>query len=279
MIKEELAPGIVMIQGDCLDILPKVKSVDHVITDPPYSNALHQDHGNHKLNRRDGGPQRKPLDFDGIDPIRDQFISQVKRINLGWLLAFCSADDVGAWKASILKHDLKYKLACIWVKPDATPQINGQQPAMAYESIITAWCGKGHSRWNGGGRRGVFAHNTNSTQRNGIPHPTVKPLSLMRELITLFTQEDDLILDPFAGSGTTGMAAVKHRRRFLGIEQNPGYFDLACQRITKALDEPDFFYERPRRSKEGFFQANGTRKPFTPFTPFMPRVPRVPRVT
>lgn len=251
MIKENLAPGIVMIQGDCLEILPRIKAVDHILCDPPFEERMQMLHATHKLRRTDGGSSLRPLNFDSIEKIRDPFLVQVRRINLGWLLAFCNVEGVGAWQDACLAAQLKFKLACLWVKLNAMPKFNGMGPSMAYECIATAWCGQGHARWNGGGQHGVFYHNTGDK----IDHPTVKPLALMRELVTLFTDEEDLILDPFTGSGTTGVAAIKLKRRFIGIEKDPKYFDLACKRLQKALDDPDFFYQKPKKLNDSFWRS------------------------
>jgi site-specific DNA-methyltransferase (adenine-specific) len=246
--KETLAEGVEVYLGDCLEVLPTLGAVDHFITDPPYEQRMQELHGSVKLRRTDGGPQRQTLDFASIQNIREPFLDQVKRLNRGWLLAFCNVEGVGEWKASILAHDLKFKITCIWNKPDAAPKLNGQGPALSYECITTTWCGKGHANWNGGGKRGVFTHLTNSAERTGL-HPTEKPVPLMRELVTLFSNEGQTICDPFMGSGTTGVAAVRSGRKFVGIESNPTYFDLACARIEAALLEPDMFIDTPKPFK------------------------------
>jgi len=255
MIKEVLANGIVMFQGDCIDILPRIKSVDHIICDPPYEDRMQFLHKKFKLRRTDNGPQRKTLDFKPIGRLRDPFLDHVKKINLGWLLAFCNVEGVGAWQDACLARKIKFKTACVWVKPDATPKLNGQGPALSYECIVTAWCGQGHAQWNGGGKRGVFTHNTNGPERGKDSHPAQKPLSLMRELVTLFTNEGELILDPFTGHGTTGVAAIKLKRRFIGIEKSPKYFDFACARLKKEIDNPDFFYEKPKRLNDNLWRT------------------------
>ncbi len=149
------------------------------------------------------------------------------------MLAFCTSEGVAKWRDSIEATGMKYKRACVWVKPDAAPQFNGQGPALGHEMIVTAWNGKGHSKWNGGGRRGVFTHNTNQPDRDGT-HPTEKPLPLMMELIHLFTNPGDTVLDPFMGSATTGLACMKLGRKFIGIEKDDKFFDLAYRRICAA---------------------------------------------
>lgn len=247
--EEILADGIRLILGDCREVLPTLGRFSHVISDPPYEARMQMLHAKFKLRRTDGGPQRDALTFDSIQDIRDPFLKAVAEQNDGWLLAFCNVEGVGEWQAAILAQDLKFKTTCIWVKPDATPKLNGQGPALSYECITTTWCGKGHARWNGGGRRGVFVHLTNNPDRTGL-HPTEKPVSLMRELVGLFSNPGELICDPFMGSGTTGVAAIKSGRLFIGVELNPSYFDLACKRIQRALDAPDMFIEPPKPAKQ-----------------------------
>src|SRR5262249_46474874 len=75
-------------------------------------------------------------------------------------------------------------------------------------------------------------------------HPTQKPLPLMEWLVLGVSDRNETILDPFMGSGTTGVAAVKLGRKFIGIEIEPKYFDISCRRISDALKQPDMFIER-----------------------------------
>ena len=231
--------------GDCLEILPTLGKVDAVVTDPPYEARMQELHGEVKLRRLDGGPQRRAITFDSVRDIREPFLDALIGRNGGWMLAFCNVEGVAAWRESILARDMKFKTTCIWNKPDATPKLNGQGPALSYECFTTTWCGKGHAKWNGGGRRGVFTHPTNNAERHG-EHPTEKPLSLMVELLTLFTNPGDLVLDPFMGSGTTGVAARKTGRRFIGCEIDPKYFNIAERRISAARHEPQLPLAEPK---------------------------------
>lgn len=251
---EHIAEGVTLYLGDCREILPTLGRVAHVITDPPYEQLMHDLHESVKLRRTDGGNERKALGFAGINEIRNEVIKAVRSINDGWLLAFCNVEGVWHWRSSLMDAGLKFKTTCIWVKPDATPKLNGQGPALAYECITTTWCGKGHSRWNGGGKRGVFSHLTNSAERTG-QHPTEKPVSLMQELVSLFTNVGETVLDPFMGSGTTGVACVRSGRGFIGIEVEEKYFDLACKRVSEALKQQDFFVAKPKPAKQaGLFE-------------------------
>jgi site-specific DNA-methyltransferase (adenine-specific) len=226
--------------GDCLDILPTFARVSHVICDPPYEQLMHDLHASVKLRRTDGGNERRELDFVGINEIREPFIAAVGAINDGWLLAFCNVEGVWHWRQALLAGGLKFKTTCVWIKPDCTPKLNGQGPALGYECITTTWCGTGHARWNAGGKRGVYTHYVNNPERTGL-HPTEKPRRLMSEIIADFTSPDELVCDPFMGSGTTGVSAVMAGRRFVGIEKDPRYFDIACKRIEDAQRQGSLF--------------------------------------
>jgi site-specific DNA-methyltransferase (adenine-specific) len=78
----------------------------------------------------------------------------------------------------------------------------------------------------------IFTGSSHPTRLVRNIHPTVKPISLMRWLVKLAVPEDGVVLDPFAGSGSTGIAAVLEGRRFLGIERDERYLDIACARLT-----------------------------------------------
>ena len=225
-----------LILGDCLTVMPTLEPVDHVITDPPYEDSMHVAKKGSRWIRTDGHKEMAALDFSSIADIRVPATREMARLSKGWLLVFCTPEGVAAWRDEIEAAGARYKRAGVWVKPDAAPQFNGQGPAMGVEMIVAAWCGPGHSRWNGGGKRGVWTCCTRLRSREGT-HPTEKPAPLIAELVGDFTQEGEIILDPFMGSGTTGVAAVKNGRRFIGIERDPRYFEVARRRIEKALSE------------------------------------------
>lgn len=226
--------------GDCLQM--GIGAVDHIITDPPYEATLHASKNSLRGRvRADGGPDLQGLDFPPIDEIRRDVVALGAQCS-GWFIAFCTVEGVWEWAQAINESPMKYKRACVWVKPDSTPQLNGQGPAQGAENFVCAWAGKGHANWNAGGKRGVYTHCVNGPERHGV-HPTEKPRKLMAEIINDFTQPDSLILDPFMGSGTTGVAAVQMGRDFIGIEREPKYFDIACKRIEEAQRQGDLFIE------------------------------------
>ncbi len=77
-------------------------------------------------------------------------------------------------------------------------------------------------------------------------HPTAKPIEWMERLVNIASLPGETILDPFMGSGTTGVACAKLGRRFIGIEIDPGYFEIACRRIDEAYRQRDLFRDAPR---------------------------------
>lgn len=244
MSRVEHIGSAVLYLGDCREIMPGLERVGHIIADPPYEKIMHDSKGGIKgLVRPDGSHHWKPLDFDPIDPIRDDVVSLGAGLCDGWFIAFCTSEGVGRWADAINASSMKYKRACVWIKPDSTPQMNGQGPAQGAEHFVAAWAGAGHAKWNAGGKRGVYTHFVNNTERTGL-HPTEKPRRLMAEIIKDFTNPGERILDPFMGSGTTGVAAVRMGRPFVGIEMNPTYFDLACRRIEDAQRQGSLFGER-----------------------------------
>lgn len=238
MIREERIGRARLILGDALSL--PMPSVDHIITDPPYEAITHKAlDGSNTARRSDGRPASPAVTFEPIDAIREQVVSMGK-YSAGWFIAFCTPEGIWPWAQAINKSPMKYKRACVWVKPDSMPQLNGQGPGAGAENFICAWAGEGHSRWNAGGKRGVYTHCVNGPERHG-EHPTEKPRKLMAEILKDFTNEGQTILDPFMGSGTTGVAAVQMGRDFIGIEREEKYFDIACERILKAQDQGDLF--------------------------------------
>lgn len=246
---EEIGPHK-LYQGDCRELLPLLPRINHVISDPPYEASLHASKNSLRGPVRvDCGPDLKGLDFAPIDEIRADVVDLVQRACDGWFIAFCTVEGVSKWADVVNASPLKYKRACVWVKPDSTPQLNGQGPAQGAECFIAAWAGRGHAKWNSGGKRGVYTHNVNGPHRHG-EHPTEKPASLMREIVLDFTVQGDLVCDPFMGSGTTGVACARLGRRFVGIELDQRWFDIACRRIETAAKQPDLFIQQPKKAEQ-----------------------------
>lgn len=245
---EHLAEGVTICLGDCREILPTLADIKHIISDPPYEDELHAGAKEQRIIRSDGRKMHGDLGFEGINSTRDEIAAALVKASQGWLILFTLAEGVRAWRDPMQAAGAKWDTTLAWIKPDASPRFNGQGAARGFECAVTAWCGTGYRKWNGGGKRGVYTHLVNF-QRQG-EHPTEKPLPLLADLVVDFTQPDEVICDPFMGSGTTGVAAVKYGRRFIGIEQDPKWFDLSCRRISAALRVPDMFISVPKPLKQ-----------------------------
>lgn len=238
--RREVIGDCTLYLGDCLEILPIVGAVNHVICDPPYESIIHE--SNKKLAQgpalRDKRNPFKEFCFDGIDDIRGDVVAAVSEVASGWFIAFCTLEGIGKWADCITSAPgIKYKRPCLWVKPDAMPQFSGDCPGVGAEGFVTSWVGPGRSQWRAGGKKGVYTHLKSGPSRDGV-HPTEKPVSLMREIVSDFTYAGQLICDPFMGSGTTGVACVQLGRKFIGIELEPKYFDVAVRRISDELSRP-----------------------------------------
>ena len=188
------------------------------------------------------------LGFNAIDEVRDEVAKAICEATEGWAVLFCMAEGVRAWRDAIEAAGAKYKRAMVWIKPDAMPQFNGLGPSVGHEMMVSSWCGSGKSTWNGGGRPGTFIYNKNTP--GGSVHPTQKPLPLFLDLVGLFSHVGQTVLDPFMGSGTTLVACAKMGRKGIGIELDPDYFEIACERVQNAYDQPDLFIAPPEAPKQ-----------------------------
>ncbi len=255
--------------GSCLDPITGLASladdsVDVTITDPPYEAEAHtkgrrtkakgglNSHGRLDWRARaamgDAIAEAAPLPFASISELdRATVAAEIARVSRRWILVFCQVEASAVWAAALEDAEAGYVRTMVWVKPDGQPQFTGDRPGMGYESIVVAHR-KGRKRWNGGGRLGVFefSKQAGGSTIGGAPHPTTKPLPLMRELVSLFSDPNELVLDPFAGSGSTGVACNQLGRRFIGWELSAEYHAIATRRLNG--DEA-----KPRREQPGLF--------------------------
>ncbi len=210
--------------GDCRDILPTLGKVDAVVTDPPYGINLNTDNTRFSGGNPDSVAKRgtKIGSANGVRIIEDD-----KAFDPSFLLNIPGDKIIWGWNNY---PDRLPRGAClIWLKRNDA----------AFGSFLSdaelAWMSKGH---------GVYCKRdlSNAAIANDRVHPTQKPLSLMLWCLD-FVPKAQTILDPFMGSGTTGVAAVQMGRDFIGIEREEKYFDIACRRIEQAQRQGDLFIE------------------------------------
>lgn len=240
-------------EGDCRDLLAAMPDacVDHVITDPPYDAEAHQ--LQRRIIKRPAGSNAygqvgvQAVDFDALDaPTRHLVAANAARLVRRWAMAFCQAESVGAWRDDLVTVGLVWKRACVWIKPNGQPSYTGDRPGQGYESIAVAHV-PGRTRWNAGGKLGLYTYLKDSPSARKREHVTQKPLLLMEALIRDFTDPSDIVLDPFAGSGTTGVAARRLGRRFIGFELSPHYAAIARRRIGETAEQVEWITDEAFR--------------------------------
>jgi hypothetical protein len=236
-----------VIYGDCLHEDTGMacladKSVDHVICDPPYSEHVHgkQRRGGKMPGEEGSFFRAAELGFAALTlEEMDAAASQFSRLARRWVLVFCNAEFSTEWMRALTRHGLRHVRIGAWVKGNATPQFTGDRPGAGFETVEIAHAAGGRTRWNGGGRPGVWEHMI-IVGRGGDEervHTTQKPEGLMEALVRDFTDPGELILDPFAGSGTTGVACKRLGRRFIGFERDAKYHAIAERRIRNAREQ------------------------------------------
>ena len=224
-------------RGDCRDILPLLPKVDAVVTDPPYvlsDSGPGESHFGMSLNKFDGDEYKaivKGFDVDGIFAALEAVCQPFN------LFCFCSNKQISSIMAY---HEAKGRSTTllVWHKVNAAPFANGVWRGDIEYCI--------HAKDSGA----VFIGNAQDKKKvseyplvQDDAHPTVKPLGLMRKYVGICSHANQTILDPFMGSGTTGVAAVQMGRDFIGIEREERYFDIACRRIEQAQRQGDLFIE------------------------------------
>ena len=227
--RKEIIGDATLYLGDCMDILPTLHKVDAVVTDPPYDERTHT-----RARSLKGGGSDIAIDFNWLADFEhlDLMFSKSK----GWVIAFCALEQLGAYQSASGQE--RWMRAAVWDRPDGTPQISGDRPGQGAEGIAVMHSRETKPTWFGGGQRGCWRFGRNK-EANG--HPTAKPVGLMEKLVSLFVASGGQVLDPFMGSGTTGVACANLGRKFIGIEKEPKYFDIACERISAAYAQGRLF--------------------------------------
>jgi site-specific DNA-methyltransferase (adenine-specific)/modification methylase len=204
--------------GDCREILPTLGKVDAVVTDPPY--------GLGDWNNR-GTNASRPFDSDFTQ-------SWDRAPNARDIELLCQKSSYQIfWGAN-------YYLDCLPRRSKQMLVWNKGIRGMHFNDCEIAWC----SQWREACR--MFDLSPSGIEKE---HQTQKPIALMLWCLRQLPADADIICDPFMGSGTTGVAALKLGRRFIGIEIEPTYFDIACRRIEEAWRQPRLF-EEPKAPAE-----------------------------
>lgn len=254
--------------GDCREILPQLEAVDHLISDPPFSRDVYirasavytkvgsgtpKRMGLSEQKRRGGALQKMAngdigeMDVALMAVIGAWAAKHVRR----WSVIFSDVESCHQWRSAL--GELRYARTGAWVKPNAMPQMSGDRPAVGFEPCTIVHADRrGGMRWNGGGKPALWIHNT-ASGKDRHDHPCPKPEALMRDLVLDFTDEGDLVLDPFGGSGTTGVAAKRLGRKAILIERDKTFCDVIARRLAATQYEPSLLPSDNIRGKQGDF--------------------------
>lgn len=232
--------AVTLYHGDCREVLAGMpdQSIDAVLTDPPYTERTH---GMAKTNGGKGHGV-KALDFDPItDADLTSILAECGRVSRRWVVATLAYQHAFLYDADPPAGLRTLRLG-VWVKTNPMPQISADRPGQGWESIAYMHRADVRPTWHGGGRHGNYV----LPVRQGQGHPTVKPLAMVADWVQNFTEPGDLILDPFAGSGTTLRAAANYGRRVIGVELDERYCELIATRLCQsALPFDDLESEYP----------------------------------
>lgn len=242
--REEIIGQCRLLLGDCLEILPTLGKVDAVVTDPPYelsASGPGKSHFGMSLNKFDSEAYKEIV--AGVDYTR--LLGLLAEICDPFnLFCFCSNKQISKLM-TLNEAGGRATTLLVWHKVNAAPFANGVWRGDIEYCI--------HARSQGA----VFLGNAQDKKKvsefpivSDDAHPTVKPLELIRKYVGIGSKRGQTVLDPFMGSGTTGVACAKDGRSFIGIEIDETYFDIACERIRKAYAQPDMFVERPPEPRQ-----------------------------
>ena len=257
-------PDVVLYQGDCMETLPLLpeSSVDMIFADPPYnlSNGGITCHAGRMVSvdkgewDRSAGP---PRDHEFVL----QWLSACRRVLSPNGTIWVSGTMHNIYSVGFALQELGFKLLndISWFKPNASPNLSCRYFTHSHETLL--WAAKStasrhtfhyaHMKRIAGGKQmrsfwpdihvddepqDVWIEGTpRREEKTHGKHPTQKPLAVLSRVVLASTNPGDLVLDPFAGSSTTGLAALAHGRRFIGIENDPAYLDLSAKRLRDAL--------------------------------------------
>lgn len=226
---------IILRQGDCMELLKKIKdnSIDLVVTDPPYK-MNHSTGGctNIGMKNKWGGNIKAGntvMDFS-LDIKFCQWLPEIYRIlkPSSHCYIFCNDKNIQELLNEATKIGFRESNVLVWIKNNATPN---RYYMKNLEFILFLYKGKAKPINNMGSKCAIEIKNINGKEKF---HPTEKPIELLKQYIGNSSEENDWVLDPFMGSGSTGVACVNTNRNFIGIELEEKYFKIAEERINNA---------------------------------------------
>lgn len=208
-------------QGDCMKTIKNMPndSVQLIVTDPPYNEVNRDTNGLREINK--GVADSSIIDIDTL-------VLEFSRICTGSVYVWCGTEQVSAWRRSFVESGWSTR-QCVWHKTNPSP-MNGEHIWLSGVELCI-YAKKPKATFNKFCATPVWK---GPSKPKEINHPTNKPLWLMETLIEASSNPDDIVFDPFMGSGTTGVACMNLNRKFIGIELDNKYFNVAYKRISNS---------------------------------------------
>jgi site-specific DNA-methyltransferase (adenine-specific) len=236
---------VTLYHGDSFEVMAEMASdsIDCVITDPPYTERTHS-----KAKATRKGVIEDGISFNAFtEETLDKAFAEMGRLTKGWVIATLDYNHAFRFESQP-PLGLRQMRVGVWVKNNYMPQITGDRPAQGWEAISYLYK-PSRAVWNGGGQSGNYVSNLSTP----TGHPTPKPLAMVSSFVERFSKEGDAILDPFAGGGTTLVAAKNLGRKAIGVELEEKY----CELIAKRLSQDTFdFSKLPEVIKETYIQES-----------------------
>ena len=220
-----------LIHGDCREVLPLLTAADVVITDPPYGVNL----GSTKGGGGAHGLQLQPYE-NYVDTYENYVSEVVPALTQAIQLTGRAAVFIGPHIHELPMFDALGGVYCSAATGRHQWGFKNFLPVLLYGTYPDLHKGAKYPTV-------IFSNET--AEKNG--HPVPKPVGWMRWLVALTTRRGETVLDPFMGSGTTGVACVEQGRRFIGIERERKYLDIACERISRAQAQGTLLPPEPRQ--------------------------------
>ena len=223
-----------LLKGDCIELMKDMpdKSIDMILTDIPYGVVNRDDNGLRNLNKEKA---------DVFDLDMNKMLEEFYRISRGQIIVFCGKEQFSDIYGFFANQKGTTR-PIIWHKSNPSP-MNGQYVYLSGVELAVWFKPKGREVFNAHCKNTVFKHPNGSRKI----HPTQKNVNLFEELIIDNTNENEIVFDPFMGSGTTGVACINTNRNFIGIELDEKYFKIAKARIEYAKKEVENSKKKDKR--------------------------------
>ena len=233
-MREEIIGRARLILGDCREVLPTLEGVDHIITDPPYSELTHSAHDARTQGRRDGAAARV-LGYSALSEDEAQNLVGLLHNCPGWVVWFTDSELATFIRRAFARFGRTTFPPLPYHHPGRSVRLAGDGPSSWTDWIVVSRT-KAQKNW--GTLRGGYVAGPGWDDKERMGG---KPTRLMRLIVGDYSRPGETVCDPFMGAGTTGVAAVLEGRNFIGVEIDPAAFDIACKRIEDAQRQGDFF--------------------------------------